>query len=415
MKSDFLSRFIKNELFIGSLILLIMISISNLLNYFFHFSMARMLGPADYSVLAVLTSLIYIFNVPTLSIQTIASKYSTKFNSKKQFGKINSLFVFLTKKLLIFSFFAFIAFAVISIFLAKSLDISFGLLTLTGTILFGMFLSPIAIGILQGTKKFKVWGINAMISSLIKLIIAIALVFFGFKIYGAVIGFIIGTTISFFLALPFIKRITKDKRKDKQEIKIFSSYDLATFFAMLFFVIMFSCDVILAKKFFSPELAGKYSVASMIGKMLLFSIMSISSVMFPISSEKFLNGQRTRGVVKKTFFISSVLCGLALILSITFPKLIIKILFGSQYVDVSGILIYLMIAFSAISFLNILILYKISKNKLELKHIIFMGLFLATQIILLSLFHKTIYQFSIVFMLSAIISFIGSLILIRSK
>jgi len=402
----------KNELFIGSLTLLILINLGNLVNYIFHFSMIRILGPADYGILAVLTNIIYIFGVPTASIQTVVSKYTTKFAIKKDFGKIRGLLIGLIKKVLLTALITFVIFLGVSVFLSKSLGIPFWLFVLTGSILFGTFICPVGIGILQGLKKFKIWGLNFILFTIIKFIIAIVLVGIGFKVYGAILGFIFGTFLSFLFIIPFIKEVTSAK-KIKEKINLFSKESLCIFLAMFLIVLAYSLDVILAKGFFSEEIAGKYAVISLIGKMILFSTMAIAQAMFPISSEKFEKGTRTRGVIKKTFFSIFLICSFVIILLIIYPETIIKILFGSQYLSIAGILVYVGIAFSFISFLNTLILYRISTNKFKIKHLTFMFIFLVAQLVLLFMIHKTIEEFSLTFMFSTIIMFIGNLILIR--
>src|SRR3989338_1959753 len=86
-----LKKKFSNELGRGAFILFITINIFNLLNFLFHFSMGRLLGPAAYGILAVLMSLVYIYNIPSEAIQNIISRYTSKFNIKKEHGKIKSL------------------------------------------------------------------------------------------------------------------------------------------------------------------------------------------------------------------------------------------------------------------------------------------------------------------------------------
>ena len=45
----------------GSLVLLIAFNLYNLLNFIFHFGMARLLSVADYGILLTLYSMIYLF------------------------------------------------------------------------------------------------------------------------------------------------------------------------------------------------------------------------------------------------------------------------------------------------------------------------------------------------------------------
>jgi len=239
------------------------------------------------------------------------------------------------------------------------------------------------------------------------------LVLIGWKVYGAVFGFIAGILFSFFIIFIFIKDILKAK-ESKEKFHLFSK-NYFPFLAIMIFVLMFNIDVIFAKAFFSAEIAGKYAVLSLLGKIILFVTMSIGNVMFPINSERFLHGKKTGGVLKKTFLFVSLICGASLLVFLLFPELVIKIIFGSKYVLGGRILLYIGIAFSSFSFINIFILNSISKNQFKIPQFIYLVACLIFQIILLSVLHNTISQFSLGFMISTLIAFIGGLIFLKPQ
>ncbi len=409
-----IKKIFSSELGRGAFILLVLVSLGNVLSYLFQFSMAWMLGPADYSVLATITSIIAIFGIPTLSLQTIIAKNTTELKVSKKIGSIKSMFKNLTIKMLIFSGITFGLFLVVSHFwLEKYLNIPFSLLALTGVFIFGAFLYPISAGILQGSKRFKELGFSFIVNGLIKLSVGILLVLIGWKVYGAVFGFIAGILFSFFIIFIFIKDILKAK-ESKEKFHLFSK-NYFPFLAIMIFVLMFNIDVIFAKAFFSAEIAGKYAVLSLLGKIILFVTMSIGNVMFPINSERFLHGKKTGGVLKKTFLFVSLICGASLLVFLLFPELVIKIIFGSKYVLGGRILLYIGIAFSSFSFINIFILNSISKNQFKIPQFIYLVACLIFQIILLSVLHNTISQFSLGFMISTLIAFIGGLIFLKPQ
>jgi O-antigen/teichoic acid export membrane protein len=402
----------KNELFRASLILIVLVNIANAFSYLYQVTMARMLGPLDYGILAVLTSIIYIFSVPTLSIQTIVSKHATRLAANKEFGKINGFFFYMIKKIFIIASIIFIIFLALTPMLSKILNISIMLLIVTGIFIFGAFIYPVAAGILQGMKKFSAWGWNNILNSVIKLIAAMLLILLGLRVYGAILGFIIGIFLSFLFAIPYVKKAFKTETIE-EKMNIFSKGVLSTFFAMFIIVTMYSIDVIFARMFFSAEIVGKYAVISMIGKIILFGAMGIGNAMFPITSEKFVDGTGARRVLKKAFFAAILWCFGLVIVFWLFPQFTVKILFGDQYTSLKNILIYVGIAFSFISFLNLFVLYKISTDKIRIKHIFILAVFLILQIFLLWFFRGNIENFAISFMFSTIITFIGSLILIK--
>ena len=131
-----LKRFRNDELVRGSIILFVLMSIFNILNYVYQISMARMLGPADYGVLAVLMSFVYIFGIPSEAIQTIISRYTSRFNIKKNFGKMKDLAFRSMKKGVFFATIVFVIFLVVAFFLADILKIEYWLLAITGLFIF---------------------------------------------------------------------------------------------------------------------------------------------------------------------------------------------------------------------------------------------------------------------------------------
>jgi O-antigen/teichoic acid export membrane protein len=407
-----LKNILKNELFLASLTLMILINIGNVINYVFHFSMARFLGPIDYGVFAVLTNIIYIFSVPALSIQTLVSKYTIKYKINREYGKINGVMNSLIKETAVISLVLYILFLIISLFIYQYLNISFYLLALTGLFIFLAFTYPILTGILQGMKKFNVWGWNFIISCIFKFVIALALVILGFKVYGAVLGVIIGALISFLLVFPFINEITGSK-KIEEKINIFSGQSISTFLVMLVIVLMYSLDVIIVKIFFQSDIAGKYAIASLLGKMIFFGTSAIGSAMFPISSEKYETGKKSRGVIRKTYIAVGLMCFTAVLVFFFFPNLVIGILFGANYLSIANILVYVGIAFSFLSMLNIFVLYRISISNFKMIHAFILSILLILQVLALVYFTSDLKSFSISFMTSSIIIFIASILFIR--
>jgi O-antigen/teichoic acid export membrane protein len=390
-------------------------NVANILNYIFHFIMGRMLGPADYGILAFLTSIIYIFSVPTSAIQTLAARHTTRFNVKSEYGKIKGMIKQMTLEATLLAAILFVIFIIFAFIFAESIGVSFFLLALTGLYLFGAFLSPIGTGVLQGSKKFSEWGWNSILNSLIKIVLAVVLVLTGFRVYGPIIGFFFGAMISFVLVFPYIKNIL-DSKEVKEKITIISRENFSLLSAVFIITLMYSLDIILVKIFFSPELVGKYAVASMIGKMIFFGTASITNAMFPISSERFFSeDKKSQNLIGRTFGVIFVLCAIATIALFVFPEIIIQLLFGKAYVSISGIMFYLSIAFSFLSLTNTWILYKISISQFRIRHAGILILLLGLQIWLLINYNQSLQSFSWAFMLSSAITFIISIVLIRGR
>lgn len=407
-----IKKFISSELGKGTIVLFITINIYNFLNFFFHFAMGRMLGPVDYGTLAVLMSIVYIFGAPAEAIQNIISKYTSKFSVKKEYGKTKFLFKKSLTKALKWSFILFIILIIPSYFLSIFLNIEFSLILITNLMLFVFLTVPIARGTLQGGKKLSQLGIGMIIEAIIKLLVAIILVILGFKVFGAIIGVLIGVGFGFIALVYFNKNIIKAKEKKVQFKKMYS-YSIPYFVSMIVILLVLSIDIILAKRFFSPKLSGEYAVLSMLGKIIFFGTIAISKAMFPLTSEKHYNKEHSGGLFKKSVIIVISLCSISIFSYFLFPKLIISLLYGRQYLEVAPYLVYSAIAMSFLSLSNLILIYGLSINKIKKSYYLF--LFLIIEIILLFLFHNTLKEYIFAVMISNIILFIGSFLIIKSK
>ena len=193
-------KILKDELIRGSLTLFVMIGVFNFLNYLQHFFMARMLGPEEYGLFAVLMAVTFIFTVPSEAIQTFVSRLISKFNQKKEFKKMKFVFSRTLNKGMKLALICFVMFVPIAIFLSYFLPhTTFFHLIFTGVIIFGVFSVPVIRGVLQGRKKFKKLGWSMIVESVFKLIISILLVSLGLKTYGAMAGVILGLFFSFLI------------------------------------------------------------------------------------------------------------------------------------------------------------------------------------------------------------------------
>lgn len=406
-----IKKHLSSELGRGTIVLFVMMNIYFFFSFLFHFIMARQLGPADYGVLAVLFSLMYIYGVPTEALQNLVARYTAKFNLKKQDGKIKNLMLRGLKKGFVISIIFFGIGIILAEILAYFLPINFWLFVLANVMIFGSFSLPVVRGVLQGRKKFSLLGYGMITESVLKLLIAVVFVYLGFGVFGAMYGTIFSVLIGFIVSFEFNGKILKSKEKkaDFEEARLES---VPYFISMFVILLVFGIDVILAKRFFSAEKAGQYAVLSMLGKMIYFGTMSISKVMFPLSSEKHDNNENSLTIFKKTFFVITGLCTAAILLYFLFPKLIVSILYGTEYLSIAPFLIYSAIAFSLLALSNFIFLYKLSIGGLKKSYFLF--IYLIIEIILLSIFHGSIKEYIIAFMVSNIIMFIGGLFLLRT-
>src|SRR3989344_4405862 len=355
---------INKEVLSGSFVLLIAFNIFSILNFIYQFAMARFLTPAEYGALAALFSIVNITALFSDSIQTILTKYSSKENNP---GKLKNLFRKTFKKSIKIAGILFVMFLIIAIILAKVWNIQYLLIVFTGIIIFSSMLTPISRGIMQGKKRFKSLGLNLIVESGLKVIFAVILVLIGFSFFGAISAVILSALIALFVSVYQIRRITNAKEKPihlptiyQQSILIF----IFTFAVTLFYTI----DIVIAKIVFSPDLAGYYAIASVLGKILFWGTQPISKAMLPI-----ISGGSKKNNSKQIFYNSlsmlTFLVLICLIIFYEFPDMLVRIFSGAYILQSSSILFKIGLAMALIAYSNIILFYKIAKTKESKKEI----------------------------------------------
>jgi len=395
----------KNEhsLLKGSIILLVLFNVFNVLNFAFQFLMARTLTVEEYGILATLFAISFLFSLFSESIQTIVSKFVSSTNDKSR------VHGFLNSSLRRYSLAAVVLLAVyllVSILLAPSLKIPLWLLSLNGLTIFLFILSPVILGTMQGRKQFYALGWNMVLSATAKLVLAVAAVLIGWKVGGAIAATVLGGMIAIAVSFIPLRDIYRAKQKNAHNLILNkNSISIFTLFALLF--VFYSFDVIIAKTVFNPINAGYYALASVLAKTLFIGTQPISKAMFPFSARA-----KSEKEVKNLFYKAAgmlLACAVfALLIFYLFPDFILYVFSGKIVPQAASILFYVGIAVTLLSLANLVFYYNISRGKTG-------GLFvflicILIEIILLSVFSKSLVSFSFAFILASAIFLLASIL-----
>lgn len=394
----------------GSLILLISFNLYNALNFLFHFVMARQLTISDYGILATLFSIVYVLGIFTESIQTIITKYSAK---EEKLGKLKNILnkSFNKSFKISLSFFAF--YLLISIPLSYFLKISYPLLSFNGLVIFTSFLLPISRGFLQGRKQFTALGFNLVVESSIKILLGLGFVLLGWGVYGAIGGNVAGVFVALALSFISLKDITLSKEENSKTPGIYG-YSTPAFFMIATIIGFYSIDIVIAKIFFTEDVAGAYSMASILAKTIFWGTQPISKAMFPISaSEKKRNKKQDENLFMNAFALLSIGIVTALTLFYFFPSLIVLI-FSGKIVPIAAQILFLTgIALSLLSISNLVLLHKLSLGQTAGYY--YLPIFILIEVILLSTFSSNLIEFSIAFITASAAMLWASIVLIKEN
>ena len=412
MKINFLARIKNNRLVKGSFILLIGSLIVNISNYLFHFFMGRMLGPSDYGVLAALLSVLYLVSVFSSTLLTVTTKFTADFFSAGDFGKIHLLIKRLSRKFFWAGLAVFLIFLLAARFIANFLKIdSPSLVIIIGAFSLLLFLNSLNRGVIQGLQKFSHLAINLSIEALLKLVLAIIFVILGGKVFGPVAAIFLACLFAYLISFVPLKFLFKKTLQpiDKKKLIL---YSLPTLFIMLFLVSLYNADIILVKHFFSAREAGLYAALSTLGKIVLFASGAITQAMFPIAAYLARRKKDPSRILKQTIILTSLISLVILILYFVFPKYLVMILFGGQYLEISSYLFFFGLVFSLFSIISIFISFFLAIHKL--RFVYFLGLAALAEIVLIIFFHQSILEIISILFIVMVILLVGLIIYYRS-
>jgi O-antigen/teichoic acid export membrane protein len=333
--------FLDNPVVGGSLILFVGNMIANAGSYFYHLIMGRMLGPSDYGALSSLISLSYIFSIPVVGLNMVVMKYISALKGGAGLGAALDFYKWLGKKLLRLSFVIFWLMGFMSPLLASFLHLSsvFPIILINFLGLLGIFVS-LNTYTLQGLLRFGSVALVSVVQAILRLLTAFFLVWWGYKVLGALFSFLISSVVALALGFFLVKRVfgpnVSDYIQPKPKSKEIFEYGFPVLLASIAFTFFYTSDILLVKHFLPPVQAGFYASLALLGKIVFFASSSVGQAMFPIVSGKNAKGEDYR----KTLFLSFLLV-VTVSLAVTglyflIPKIMIEILFGKQYLAVAS-------------------------------------------------------------------------------
>jgi len=374
----------------------------NLFNLLYHLFMVRYLPPIEYGHLNTLMALFMVISVPASTVQTAVTKFVSSFQTQNKYDLVKKLLRHLLVLMSIVGLVIFVLLTTGSSSLSSFLQISsYKLIIFLAAGLFFAMVIPIPWGGLQGLQKFGSMTLNLIVNGSLKFVLGILFIFLGWGVLGAMGAIAISYAATVFLSLIILGVALREKGglpqgekgvkdSDPTSISEVYSYFLPVGITLLCFMLLTNIDLILVKHFFPPIEAGFYSIAQMVGKIILFLPIPVVMAMFPKLSS--LSGQEKRGfsILRQGLIIAASLCSGAVILGLLFPSWMIKILSGKVYLECIPLVRLFCINMSFFSLTLIILYYHLSTPNRFYLYPLFLLTLIQTGLIVL--FHKTLVQ-----------------------
>lgn len=410
----------KNQTAKNILILSVFTSLVNIINFIYHILMGRILGPSEYSTLALIVSFLIIITYITSTIQTFIAKQSAIYFVENKNDQLRKLIRKFSLWVLIITFTIFFIITISMKYIKTFLNVN----SLIPILMLGLIIiisSQLSIGrgVLQGTKKFIHLGSNQLLENVLKLILGIIFIYLNLKSIGAIIGIVIGLLISFIIVYLPIKNNLKstldniNKSSNHKDLKNEDMFRRSIFYTItmtVVFAIISYSDIVLVKHFFLPLESGYYSAINQIGKIILFSPMAIGMVILPRLSEKKVKKKKLLNTILKGLLLVSITSFVFLIFYFFYSENIVSLMFGKEYISASSLVFNYGLFMTFIALISLQLYYFIVMDKFI--YLIILLFFLVEQITMLFFFHSSLNVIILILLINSIVLFSLSLFLI---
>lgn len=322
----------------GSFVMFASSFFSNFTAYLYNLYMGRVLGPADYGILATLVSLLSLVSIPTITFSTAIVKFTSTYKAHQDFASLSFFF----KKLSLLFILSGAALFVVFFFLRFHLQDFLHLpsptpLIILGTLFFLNFALTPNNGVLAGLQKFGFLAFSGAVSALLKLVLGVLLVMFGFSVNGAIgavaLSILFGYLLTFWPLRLLLRRGEKPVGVVPWRELVF--YSAPVFLSTLGLNLLLTTDILLVKRFFPPEEAGLYSALSLVGRVIFYESSAVVAVMFSLIAERHAGEQEYRHLLHWSLLLV-ILASLPVVVFYTlFPHFSMNFFFGVRYLAAS--------------------------------------------------------------------------------
>ncbi len=391
--------------------------LAGVINLLFHLLMVRILDVVDYGVLNSLVVFTVFFGQLTAAIQPALAKF---FAEEIVRGKIDLAAATVKRAgrdlglgagLLLVVFLA----GAGPLARAQRID-NIKLFYILGLVVAAHLPACLPPAFLQGAQKFTPLAFLSVLYALTKLVIGVGLVAIGAGVAGALSGYFFAPALMLliggWLIRGYFRRRSVPDVLPAPAMGAIYRYIIPTMLALLSFAVLTNIDVTLVKAFFSPEDAGYYSVAQMVGKIILFLPAAVAMVVFPKAAALRALNSSSIHLFHRGLKLAALLAGSATLVCWLAPSLVLSILTGKTDPEIVSLVGLFALAMSFYSLLWLALFYNLSVG--STRFIKFLLIAAAGQVAAIYLYHPSLPAVLILLNIFGFLTFIGTFFLTPS-
>jgi O-antigen/teichoic acid export membrane protein len=376
-----------------SLGLVAAVTLAYAVDYLFNIVAGRMLSPAEFSIVVALAGVGQVLVVASRVIQTVVTRYISRFRAGDQTERIASFFQAMFRAAWLWGSLAMAVMLLLSGPLARFLQIEeIGPVLALAVATLLMVVRPVVGGGLQGLQQFLALGTVQVAQAALRLMLGLLLIWLGWGAFGAMLSLPLASALALLLAWLLLDQTMKGKTAVHHQVRLPELFRYSAFAAvgLIGYALMLNMDAILVRRFFDPVDAGNYSAAVTLGKIIQFFPVAIIMVLFPKAAQRQAAHRDTTRVLVPAMLIVALVCGSIALLYALFPGLIVRLTLGPEY-QVDGLVLGLVgVAMLLLSLANVWLNFYLSTEWPRFVYLIGVGVVL--QAGLMFTFHTDLWQ-----------------------
>ncbi len=305
----------------------------NVTNFLFHVVVSRIIGPTAYGGLGAVLGLIALLTVPISALQIAV----TQAVSAQQSTDGHSLHILVRRSII-----AGVAGCFGTIALFPVLDSFLHFNSPTPIVLTGLWI-PFAVlaavlqGSLIGEYRFTSVAVASFVGGgIVRLVLGVIFALLGYGVAGAIVA-TLGAQV-----VTTVWLVVSTRHQTRRNLAVESISTARTDVAYSVSVLaglsaLTGVDTFLARHFLIANVAGQYAAGAIAAHIALFVPTAVVTITFPRFSDRSDSPHNRRRAFNQALQFVIVLGGLTTVLMVAVPKLLTKVLFGSDYGGASAV------------------------------------------------------------------------------
>jgi O-antigen/teichoic acid export membrane protein len=348
----------------GATVMVMLTLAASAVNYASNIIFSRLLNPAEFGDLTAVLAFSVIAALPTAAAQTMIAERVAR-NAAQ--GQVEQMRWFIRHAL---GHVVTVA-ALVGVLYALALPLMIELLEIRAPgpaiallpLLVLTFISPVALGVLQGMDRFIAFGVMVLAVAVSRIAFGVPWAAAG----GGSGGAVGGQAIGFFVVLLAAAWILRDQLMPRGTGAATSGMKrrptpatLSASAAFIAFAVISNLDILLAKMFLTPHDVGLYAALATVAKIVIFLPAAVAVVMVPNAARARHSPEASRRVLRIAALLVFATTLIAAVPAVLAPELMIRVMFGDEYVGAEHGILPIVCAGAGLAILYLLVTYAVA-------------------------------------------------------